>query len=539
MRAHGVTTLFTLCGDHTNPVLDAADGAGIRLIDTRDERGAAWMAAGWALATGEPGVVVVSNAPALQNASTALLDAQTSGHPVVCLAGGVGLEDRGRGHPGDVDQVELAHPLAQWAARATSADTAGALTAEAFRQARGGRPGVAVIDLPMDVQHARGDGTAVEPQPIPRIEPDPDLLSRATRALAIAERPVIIAGGGCWWSGAGEALQTFVERARIPVFTARAARGLISDDHELCFGFPNLLTRAAQLAYAEADVAVVVGTKLDVMLGGGAFAPSCTLIRVDIDPSAFAVGREAQVGIVADTRATLEALARDAEARPTKTWIGRLREAAHARAERIAARKDISSSPLHPGRLVAEIAAALPHDAIVCADAGELALWAIDAIPARAPASFHASSASALGALGMGVPWAIGMKLARPDRPVLALCGDGSFGFTALEVETAARHGAPIAVVVGNDGGWGIVRHLQHALHGRPIASDLPRSPYELLGEFAGGVGDRVETPQQAAIAITNALAAAMPSVVNAIIDPRVEHEAIPLIASMFEAKRG
>src|SRR5205823_1376755 len=177
--------------------------------------------------------------------------------------------------------------------------------------------------------------------------------------------------------------------ARIPVFTARAARGLLSDDHELCMGFPNLLAPAAQTIFGEADVALVLGAELDVLMGNGAFHPGCTLIRLDQDPNAFAIGRPA-----------------------------------------------------------------------------ELALWAIDAIPARAPSSFHTSSASAMGALGMGLPWAIGMKAARPERPVVAVCGDGSFGFTAMEVETSARHGLPVAAVIGNDGGWGIVRHLQRALHG-------------------------------------------------------------------------
>ncbi|HEV2686673.1 MAG TPA: thiamine pyrophosphate-dependent enzyme, partial [Actinomycetota bacterium] len=137
----------------------------------------------------------------------------------------------------------------------------------------------------------------------------------------------------------------------------------------------------------------------------------------------------------------------------------------------------------------------------------------------------------------MGLPWAIGMKAARPERPVVAICGDGSFGFTAMELETSARHGLPVAAVIGNAGGWGIVRHLQNAIHGRALVSDLPVAPYELLAEFAGGTGDRVETPQQLEIAITNALVSIKPSVINAIIDPAVQHEAMPLIAAMFAAR--
>jgi len=134
----------------------------------------------------------------------------------------------------------------------------------------------------------------------------------------------------------------------------------------------------------------------------------------------------------------------------------------------------------------------------------------------------------------MGLPMAIGMKAAAPERPVLVLAGDGSFGFTAMELETAVRHDLPVAVVVGNDAGWGIVRHLQQSLHGRALASDLPRAPYELLAEFAGAIGDRVQTPHHLAIAVTNALASPLPSLVNALIDPSIQHEAMPLIAALF-----
>jgi acetolactate synthase-1/2/3 large subunit len=534
LRARGVSTVFSLCGDHTNPILESCDDEGIRIIDARDERGAAWMAAGWALATAEPGVVVVSNTPALTNASTALADSTFSGIPVVCITGGVALDDRGKGHPGDQDQAAIAAPISKWSRRAETPQEAVALTLEAMEISVAPRPGAAVLELPMDVQQ-RGVG------PISFTTPARDVVtpdvSAIAKKLGESERPVIVAGSGCFWDGAGDALRALAERARIPVFTARAARGLLADDHELCMGFPNLLTPAAQTIFGEADVALVVGAELDVLMGSGAFHPGCTLIRVDADQNAFAIGRPAEITLVASPRVTLDAIAQDAKPLNTDAWVKRLREAVDARAADVAKRGQIASAPLHPGRLIAEVAAKLPSDAIVTVDAGELALWAIDGIPARAPSSFNTSSASAMGALGMGLPWAIGMKAARPERPVVAICGDGSFGFTAMELETSARHKLPVAAVIGNDGGWGIVRHLQNAIHGRALASDLPVAPYELLAEFAGGTGDRVETPQQLAIAITNALVSAKPSVINAIIDPAVQHEAMPLIAAMFAAR--
>jgi thiamine pyrophosphate-dependent acetolactate synthase large subunit-like protein len=535
LRARGVSTIFTLCGDHTNPLLDACDEAGIRIVDARDERGAAWMAAGWALATAKPGVVVISNTPALTNAATALADSTFSGIPVLCVTGGVGLDDRGKGHPGDQDQVAIATPITKWAARATQPDNAAALIIRSFEIALAPRPGAVVVELPLDIQQ-RGVEPISQTPPLRDVE-TPNVAEIRAR-LSRAQRPVMIAGSGCFWDGAGDALRALAEGARIPVFTARAARGLLSDDHELCMGFPNLLAPAAQTIFGEADVALVVGAELDVLMGNGAFHPGCTLIRIDADPGAFAIGRHAEIELIASPRATLELLAAGAQPLDTDGWVKRLRDAVDVRAAEVAKRAQIASSPLHPGRLMAEVSSKLPADAIVTVDAGELALWAIDAIPARAPSSFHTSSASAMGALGMGLPWAIGMKAARPERPVVALCGDGSFGFTAMELETSARHGLPVGVVIGNDGGWGIVRHLQNALHGRTLATDLPVAPYELLAEFAGGVGDRVEAPKQLEIAITNALVASRPSVINAILDRSIEHEAMPLIAAMFAARQ-
>jgi acetolactate synthase I/II/III large subunit len=197
-------------------------------------------------------------------------------------------------------------------------------------------------------------------------------------------------------------------------------------------------------------------------------------------------------------------------------------------------RASLSPEPIHPARLVAEVAAWLPEDAIVCVDAGELALWAVDALPARRPGSTMSSLGSAMGALGMGVPWAIGAKIAHPDRPVVVLSGDGSFGFGAMELDTAARHDLAIAVVVGNDGGWGIVRHMQQVVHGRAVASDLPGTAYEKIAEMAGGHGERIERATDLELALHNAFAAKMPVVLNVLLDPSPMHDAINMIALMF-----
>ena len=534
LKTHGVDVAFALCGDHTNAIFDGCAAEAIRIVDARDERGAAWMACGYALATGRTGVVIVTGGPGLTNAVTALADAQLSGVPLVCITGGVGLAQRGQGHPGDLDQIAIVRPVSKWAETVGRAGDAGEFLAAAFGHARAGRPGVAVLEVPVDVQLAPTDTEAPEPLPSEPIAPGPEGVAAGRAALAASERPVVVAGSGCFWSGAGEALRVFVETARAPLFTIRAARGLVGDDHELCFGFPNFLSGPAQIAYGEADAVLVVGTKLDLMLAGGAFNPTARVVRIDADPGAFTLGRTPDVALVGDARLALEAMTEGFGALPTEPWLERLQGADEARRAALDERAQLAGEPIHPARLVAEVAAALPEDAIVCVDAGELALWAVEALRASRPGSLMLSLNSALGGLGMGVPWGIGAKIAHPDRPVIVLAGDGSFGFSSIELDTAHRHGASIGVVVGNDGGWGIVRHMQQLVHGRAVASDLHGTAYEHAAEIAGGHGERVTRLAELEIALHNAVAAKTPVVVNVILDPEPMHEACRMIALMF-----
>lgn len=534
LRSHGVDVIFALCGDHTNAIFEGCATEGVRIVDARDERGAAWMACGYALSTGKTGVLLVTGGPGLTNAVTALADAQLSGIPLVCITGGVGLSQRGQGHPGDLDQIAVVRPVSKWAATVQRPDDAGEFLAAAFGHARAGRPGVAVVEVPVDVQLSPTGAPAPEPLPYEPATPDPERVATARAMLAAAQRPVVVAGSGCFWSGAAEALEAFVETARTPLFTIRAARGLVPDDHELCFGFPNFLSGPAQIAYGEADVVLVAGTKLDLMLAGGAFNPGARVIRVDTDSTAFTLGRSADVEIVGDARLTLGALSGGFGALPTGPWLERLQTADIERRRRLDERAAIPGEPIHPARLVAELAAVLPEDAIVCVDAGELALWAVEALPANRPGSLMLSLNSALGGLGMGVPWGVGAKIAHPDRPVVVLAGDGSFGFSSIELDTAARHDAPVGIVVGNDGGWGIVRHMQQLVHGRAVGSDLHGTAYEYAALLAGGHGERVTRVSALEIALHNAIVAKTPAVVNVILDPEPMHEACRMIALMF-----
>ncbi|MFA5890501.1 MAG: thiamine pyrophosphate-binding protein [Actinomycetota bacterium] len=490
LRAHGAQALFGLRDEHDAPLVASCADLGIRFVGARDQRSAAWMATGWALATATPGIVALSSPAGVADAAAPLVDAVASGIPIVVLAG---IEH---------EELELSadvRPRGAWAARLDDQDSAGILTARAFAAARA-HPGVAVLEVPARLQDATTSAAPEQPAIVNRPEPDSAEIAQAWTLLARAERPVIMAGGGCFWSGATAALEHFATASRIPVVTAGQARGILPGGHPLCAGIAE--SPAGRAAVHEADVVLAVGTRCDAPLA--ATAPDAVLVRIDSE-----AGPAADLFLRADPRAALEALGRVAESCSTNAWIALLRDRARAGASRFSAAASTISLPLHPAAVVAEVTASLPVGAIVYVDEGPLAAWAMGAVPVSGPGDLQAHMDSRTGAAGMGLPIAVGMKIACPDRALLVLCGDASFTPGAMALETAARHGAPIAVVVAGS-------------EGRAGRAGMPRSPFEMMAEFAGGIGDRAETPKQLSIAVPNALVASMPSVVNVRIDAGV-----------------
>lgn len=535
LAAHGVTHLFGLCGDHVNAIFEGAADEGIRIVDARDERAAGHMAEGWSLATGAPGVACVTGGPGLTNAITPIADAFHAGVPMLMVTSHLRSSERGRGYPQDVDQMALVASITAHARAVFDVERIPAEVAEALAQARA-RRGPAFLEVPLDVQLARtGDVPVAPPAPAAAAAPDPAALDAAAKILGEAQRPIAVAGEGAFWSpGAAVALRDLAEAARIPVFTVRAARGLLPDAHDLCFGQPNYLRGAGQAAFSRADALLVVGCELDIVLAFGAFAPEAPLVRVERDPARAVRSRRPEVAIVADEGAALAGLAARLAGRAEGAWVAELRRAADEDEATRAGERAAGGSPVHPARLVAEVAAAAGGRATVAVDAGALALWALDALPATGPGRLLSSFTTPLATIGPGIPFAIAAKLARPDEPAVALVGDGAFGFSSLELDTAARHGIGVAVVVGNDAAWGIVKRQMELGFGRAVATDLVARRYDLVGVALGASGQRVEDADSLGPALRRALGGEGPSVVDVLLDPRPEHAAMKFIAAMF-----
>jgi len=523
LKASGIDTIFTLSGGHLFSIYDGCRSEGIRLIDTRHEQTAAFAAEGWSKVTRQPGVAALTAGPGVTNGMSAMAAAQQNSSPLLVLGGRAPALRWGMGSLQEIDHVPFVAPLTRFAATAPSAEAVGGLVDEALRATVGAPSGVAFIDFPMDhvFSVAADDGSpgALTDLPAPALA-DGDALERAAGLLAAARRPVIMAGTNVWWGHAEAALLRLAERRRIPVLMNGMARGTVPADHPLAF------SRARSKALAEADVAIVVGVPMDFRLGfGGVFGPETQLIVADRAQPDRDHPRPIAAGLYGDLSATLTALGETTHAGGAghDDWVADLRAAETTARDREHADLADDRSPLHPMRVYAELAPLLERDAIIVVDAGDFGSYAGRVIDSYVPGAWLDSGP--FGCLGSGPGYALAAKLARPERQVVLLQGDGAFGFSGMEWDTLVRHQVPVVSVIGNNGIWALEKHPMEALYGYSVVAELrPGTRYDEVVRALGGHGELVSTPAELRPALERALGSGLPAVVNVLTDPDVAY---------------
>ena len=520
LRASGIDTMFTLSGGHLFSIYDGCRSEGIRLIDTRHEQTAAFAAEGWSKVTRVPGVAALTAGPGITNGMSAMAAAQQNQSPLLVLGGRAPALRWGMGSLQEIDHVPFVAPLCRYAATAESAAAVGDRVDDALRAAVGAPSGVGFVDFPMDhvfgEAHDRGEPGALTER-IPGPAADGAALQRAIDLLAAAHRPVIMAGTNVWWGHAENELRALAERLRIPVLANGMARGIVGADHDLAF------SRARSAALTQADVAVVVGVPMDFRLGfGAAFGADTELIIADRCEPVHRRTRAVAAGLYGDLPATLSALA-GAAIGEHEEWIGSLRTVeSRARAAETAELAD-DRTPLHPMRVYAELLPLLDRDAIVVVDAGDFGSYAGRVIDSYVPGAWLDSGP--FGCLGSGPGYALAAKLARPDRQVVLLQGDGAFGFSGMEWDTLVRHGVHVVSVVGNNGIWALEKHPMEMLYGYSVVADLrPATRYDEVVRALGGHGELVSAPEQLRPALRRAFDCGLPAVVNTLTDPAVAY---------------
>jgi thiamine pyrophosphate-dependent acetolactate synthase large subunit-like protein len=533
LKAQGVTHVFALCGEHVLPFLDGCVEEGIEVIGARHEASAVLMAEAYAKVTGRPGISVVTAGPGVTNAMTGLAVANTSGSPVMLIAGRTSTPKRLTGTFQDIDGRALANAATKWNETVFDADRIPDYLSAGWRRMVGGRPGAVLLEIPHNVQLA--ETADAEPAAVVLPEPpgaSPDALANVLRVLGDAERPLVVAGSGAFWSGAADALRGFAERTQIPVTSVNAGRGLLPDTHEGCLG---PLSQAG-IALMQSDVVVLLGTKLDasVTFGGPPlFTGNEKLIQVDIEPSSVGLNRTPDVGLLGDVRVVLEQLTDAWDAKPKDAWLTQAKEAATMMQMQWGETTKGEGSPVPPGRIPGAILEEAGDDAILVSDGGDIHTWAITVFRANFPGSLLATH-DALGTIGVGVPYAVGAKAAAPERNVVMCIGDGSFGFGAMELETAARHDLPFVAVVANNGAWGNIRHEQGKQFTQNDATQLSVASYEKLAEAFGGHAERVEDAAEVGPAIRRAIDSGKPAVVNVIVQQGVVSQITEMVGGMM-----
>lgn len=519
LKASGIDTVFTLSGGHLFSFYDGCRSEGIRLVDTRHEQTAAFGAEGWSKVTRMPGVAALTAGPGVTNGMSAMAAAQQNQSPLVVLGGRAPALRWGQGSLQEIDHVPFVAPLARFAATATSAESAATLVDEALRASVRAPSGVAFVDFPMDHVFSEAPDTGL-PSALSDLrdgQVDAGALDQAAEMLARAARPVIMAGTNVWWGHAEAALLRLAEAGRIPVLMNGMARGVVPADHELAF------SRARSKALKEADVALVVGVPMDFRLGfGGVFGADTQLIVADRAEPARRHPRAVAAELYGDLSTALTALA-DARRQDRDAWVADLRAAeTAARAAEHAELAD-DRTPLHPMRVYAELAPMLDRDAIVVIDAGDFGSYAGRVIDSYVPGAWLDSGP--FGCLGSGPGYALAAKLARPDRQVVLLQGDGAFGFSGMEWDTLVRHDIQVVSVIGNNGIWALEKHPMEMLYGYSVVAELrPGTRYDEVVRALGGHGELVSTPAELRPALQRAFTCGLPAVVNVLTDPTVAY---------------
>jgi acetolactate synthase I/II/III large subunit len=528
IRQLEIDTIFTLVGDHLNEVLVQAAASGIRIVDMRHESGVTHAADAWARIHRKPALSLVTGGPGHTNSLTGIATANLAGSPLIAVSGSRASTLAHRQAFQDIDQVGMARPVVKWAAEPPHASLIPFYLTRAYAEANTGRKGAVHLTIPVDLFTGRVDSGETAVTPPQEALPGPSLadIARAVELLRSAERPVAIAGSGVWWSGAGEALQQFIEHVSLPLYTITMARGVVSDDHPLVMGYADpALNGATRSAFREADLFVVVGKRIDYRLALGGerlFPPDARFIQIDIHPEELGFNRRLDVAICADARLALEALLRAAgpEAWPRRAWHGRLLALRAEWQEDLAREAGNVAAPLHPAAFFHELNRALPADILYSWDGGDFAHWGRAILPARVTGGWL--RLGPLGTIGAALPHSLALQLANPQRRVVAITGDGALGFYLAEMDSLARHALPVVLIVGNDAGWGLERELQSfASQSFPnkgaatVACELQSARYDLVMKAFSGDGETIDRLDQVAPAIRRAFAARVPYCLN------------------------
>ncbi|MDX1512301.1 MAG: thiamine pyrophosphate-binding protein [Gammaproteobacteria bacterium] len=532
LKNEGVDTIFTLCGGHIIDIYDGCVDEGIRVIDVRHEQVAAHAADGYARQTGRLGCVVTTAGPGCTNAVTGIATAFRSESPVLHIGGQAALTQHRMGGLQDLPHVDLMRPITKFSSTVASTERVADMVAMAAREIFTGAPGPAYLEIPRDVLDREIPADkAVLPEggryrASTKSVGDPADIEKLADLLINSDHPAILLGQQVWTCRGHEAAIDMVRALNIPAYFNGAGRGLLPP------GDPHHFHRTRRDAFNKADVIVIVGTPFDFRMGyGKRLSADAAIVQIDLDYRTVGKNRDVSLGIVGDPGAVLKAVhdaatgRADNRAKAREGWLEELRALESEKTEKLMPLFKSDNNPIHPYRVAWELNEFLTEDTIYIGDGGDVVTISAQAVQPRAPGNWM--DPGALGSLGVGTGFAMASKLVHPNKEVLCYYGDGSFGMTAFDMETANRFGAPYIAVVGNNSAMNQIRYGQIAKYGREradVGNLLGDVPFSKFAEMLGGYGEEVREPGDIAPALQRAREAVNSSgksaVVNIWVDP-------------------
>jgi thiamine pyrophosphate-dependent acetolactate synthase large subunit-like protein len=520
-KREGVDTIFFMMGGPTGGTAAACLELGMQGIYVRHEQAAAMMAHAYARMTGKPGICIAPMGPGVANLVTGLGNAWADASPVIAIGGSAPMRGWTLDTFQEMDQVPMMKPIVKAAYRVDLGYRIPEYISIAFRESMDGKKGPVYLDLPGDIL-----GGKVEEDKINWVKKgyrtdarpagDPKLVKQAIKVLQEAKKPIVVTGSGVLWAGAEQELRKFVETTGIPFYTTPQGRGVVAEDH------PRAFPAARSYAFREADAVLVIGARANSMLSflrAPRFAENACFINVNVDGREIGHNRGVEVGIVGDAKMVLQQLTDEAAGKfnggEETEWVAQLAARHRSSQERQAPLLHSDKVPIHPLRLCKEVRDVITRDTILVVDGHETLNFARQSIPIYE--SGCSINAGPHGCMGVGIPFGIGAKVARPDRPVVVLSGDGAFGWNGMEMDTAIRHKLPIVVVICNNGGF------TSRKTGGNVGRDLGYQRYDKMTEALGGYGEFVEKPEDIRPAIERAIKSGKTALVNVCTDPEAQ----------------
>ncbi len=521
LKNAGVECVFTLSGGHIMPIYDGCLDEGIRIVDVRHEQAAVHAADAWArLHPGRVGCALLTAGPGATDGVTGIANAWRANSPVLVIGGQGPLVNLRRGSLQEMDHISVMRPITKWAEACYATDRIGEYIEEAIRYALAGNPGPSYLEIPMDVLFGSVDLDRTPcPTPLPpaRVAPDPDQIDRALDMLAGAKQPMVMAGTGVKWSQGAEALNRFLDAMKMPCYCNGMGRGTVPHDS------PYFFNRTRRAYLEQTDCVLLAGSLLDFRMRFGQSIPQeAKIIQMDLDATLIGHNRPADIGLVGNIGLAFDALTERARARGLELdWSGVVEEWRRREIEEeesLAAQLGSDEVPIDPMRLCREIADFVDDDMILIGDGGDIVAKAAKVVPVPKHGAWM--DPGPLGTLGVGMPFALAAQIAHPDKRVLIIYGDGSFGLNGFEYDTAVRFGLPIVGIIGNDQAWGQMMRPQINMYGedRMVATQLAATRYDKVVEALGGYGELVTEPDQIRPALERAFDSGKPACVNVMI---------------------